>query len=178
MVKAAKFMVLVAGLMGLIAFFLPFLSAESQGKSASISAFQAVKGIDTALDATEQAAAAGNATAETKSASSEIAEVVNKVKAFLYAMYAPALLLFLFGIIGVVKKKFGRGLAVLSLLLGLVALGFWALLFMAAGEANKDATGSDVKVALGLGVHLLLGTGILGFLGGIINTVKPDRGFM
>lgn len=177
MVKAAKFMVLVAGLVGLIAFFLPFLSAESQGKSASISAFQAVKGIDGAIDATDQATA-GATNAEAKSARAEIADVVNKVKAFLYAMYAPALLLFLFGLIGVIKKKFGRGFGVLSLLLGLVALGFWALLFMAAGEANKDQGGADVKVALGLGVHLLLATGILGFLGGIINTVKPDRGFM
>lgn len=177
MVKAAKFMVLVAGIAGLIAFFLPFLKAESQGKSASISAFQAVKGIDTALEKTD-AAAAGATTAEAKSATAEIADVVNKVKAFLYAMYAPAVLLFLFGLIGVIKKKFGRGFGVLSLLLGLVALGFWALLFMAAGEANKDNTASDVKVALGLGVHLLLVTGILGFLGGITATVKPDRGFM
>src|SRR5262245_16829791 len=177
MVKAAKFMVLVAGLLGLIAFFLPFLKAEGQGKSASISAFQAVKGIDTALDATDQAAASAT-TAEAKSATAEIADVVNKVKAFLYAMYAPALLLFLFGLVGVLKKKFGRGFGILSLLMGLVALGFWALLFMAAGEANKDSTGTDVKVALGLGVHLLLATGILGFLGGITSTVKPDRGFM
>jgi hypothetical protein len=178
MVKAAKFMVLVAGLAGLIAFFLPFLKAESQGKSASISAFQAVKGIDTALEKTDAATAGAAATPEAKSATAEIADVVNKVKAFLYAMYAPALLLFLFGLIGVLKKKFGRGFGVLSLLMGLVALGFWALLFMAAGEANKDSTGGDVKVALGLGVHLLLVTGILGFLGGITNTVKPDRGFM
>lgn len=176
MVKAAKFLVLIAGLAGLVAFFLPFLTAESGGKTASISAFQAVKGIDTALDATEQATA-GATTPEAKSATAEIADVVNKVKAFLYAMYAPAVLLALFGLIGVLKKKFGRGFGVLSVLMGLIALGFWALLFMAAGEANKDQGAGDVKVALGLGVHLLLATGILGFIGGITNTVKPDYGF-
>ena len=177
MVKAAKFMVLVAGLMGLVAFFLPFLSVEAEGKSVSVSAFQAVRGISVVEKEVDKAAGTTTAaTAEGQEALSELDEVLTKVKSFLYAMYAPALLLVLFGIIGVVKQKFGRGLAILSLLMGLIALGFWALLFMAAGEANKSEAGqTQAQVALGLGVHLLLGTGILGFLGGIINTVKPDR---
>ena len=176
MVKAAKFMVLVAGLMGLVAFFLPFLSVEAEGKSVSVSAFQAVRGISVVEKEVDKAAGAATAaTAEGQAALGELDEVLTKVKSFLYAMYAPALLLVLFGLIGVVKQKFGRGFAILSLLMGLIALGFWALLFMAAGEANKGEGQGDAQVALGLGVHLLLGTGILGFLGGIINTVKPDR---
>jgi hypothetical protein len=176
MVKAAKYLVLVAGLMGLVAFFLPMVTAEHQGQKISASAFQAVRGVsigEEKLDEASKTQAA--ATPEGQKAVSDMGDFLTKVKAFLYGVYAPALLLTLFGLIGVLKKKFGRGFGVLSVLLALVVLGLWALFFMAQGEVNKDAT--EGKIALGLGIHLLLGTGILAFIGGITNTVKPDYGF-
>jgi hypothetical protein len=174
MVKAAKFLVLAAGLIGLVAFFLPFLSVEAEGKSVSVSAFQAVRGISVVEGVVDEAAGTPSAaSAEGQKAMADLDELLTKVKAFLYVMYAPALLLVLLGVIGVVKQKFGRGLGILSFLFGLVALGFWALLFMAAGEANKGDT--QGQVALGLGVQLMLGAGALAVIGGLTNTIKPDR---
>jgi|SoiMethySBSTD1v2_1073268.scaffolds.fasta_scaffold210293_3 hypothetical protein len=174
MVKAAKFMVLVAGLMGLVAFFLPLFSVDVSGKSFSVSAFQAVRGVEAVKAHLESEA--GQKVREDPQAQKSIDdldEILTKVKSYLFIMYAPAALLVLLGIFGVVKQRFGRGFGVLALLMGLITFGFWALLFFAAGEAKKEQ--ADAAFGLGLGVHLLLGTGILGFLGGVTNTVKPDR---
>ena len=174
MVKAAKFMVLVAGLMGLVAFFLPLFSFEFQGKPFTVSAFTAVRGGEAVMShLSSEAGVKADNSAEVQKVVADMDELMKKVRPFLYLMYAPAALLVLLGIIGVVKQRFGRGFGILSLLLGLVTFGFWALVFFAMGEAKKDQT--DVAVGVGLGVHLLLGTGILGFLGGVTNTVKPDR---
>jgi hypothetical protein len=168
-------MVLLGGLAGLIGFFLPLLVGEGHGTTDSLSAFQAVRLGSKLNEATEQATA-GSTAAEAQSARDEMGDVVAKIKAVFYALYAPALLLFLFGLIGLLKKKFGRGLGVLSFLLGLVSIGLWALLFKAIGDAGGGHP--DVKLSMGIGGHLLLAAGVLGFLGGIINTVKPDHGFM
>jgi uncharacterized membrane protein YkgB len=105
---------------------------------------------------------------------SDVGDFFTKVKAFVYGIYAPALLIVLLGVIGVLKKKFGRGSGVLAVLFALVTLAVWGFLFMLAGEVNK---GGNTKLALGLGTHLLLGTGILALVGGITNTFKPDYGF-
>jgi len=174
MVKAAKFMVLVAGLMGLVAFFLPLFSVDVSGKSFSVSAFQAVRGVEAVKAHLESEAGAQiRQDPQAQKSIDDLDEILTKVKSYLFIMYAPAALLVLLGIIGVVKQKFGRGFGILALLLGLVTFGFWALLFFAAGEAKKEQ--AEAAFGLGLGVHLLLGTGILGFLGGVTNTVKPDR---
>ena len=174
MVKAAKFMVLVAGLMGLVAFFLPLFSVDVGGKSFTVSAFQAVRGVEAVKTNLEkQAGEKMQSDPQAQKSIEDLDEVLTKVKSYLFIMYAPAALLMLLGIFGVVKQKFGRGFGVLALLLGLVTFGFWALLFFAAGEAKKEE--AQAAFGLGLGVHLLLGTGILGFLGGITNTIKPDR---
>ena len=174
MVKASKFIVLAGGLLGIIGFFLPFISAQIEGKELGVSAFQVIKGIDLAEEVADEAAAAAKAenaaaAGEVDKARSDFQDVLGKIKAFLYAVYAPALLMLLFGILGAVKHRFGRGVGVLSLLLGLLTLGVWALLSAAAGEAGGEAK-------LGLGAQLLLATGIGGALGGLVATIKPDRG--
>jgi hypothetical protein len=174
MVRAAKFMVLAGGLMGLVAFFLPLLSVDVAGKTLTVTAFQAVRGAEAVKQNWEsEIGAKVESTPEIKQALDRFDELLTKVKPYLYIMYAPAALLVLLGLIGVMKQKFGRGFGVLSLLLGLVAFGFWALLYFAAGEAKKEQ--AEVVFGVGLGVHLLLGTGILGFVGGAVNTFKPDR---
>lgn len=171
MVKAAKFMVLVGGLMGIVAFFLPMATVEGQGQTIKASAFQAVRGA-TFIEGKAKEVEGSAISAQDKKSAGEVGDFFTKVKSVLYGLYAPAVLLMLLGLIGVIKQKFGRGFAIFSVLLGLVSLAIWGFLFMLAGEVNKDG---DTKLTLGLGSHFLLGTGILGFLGGITNTVKPDR---
>jgi hypothetical protein len=177
MVKAAKFMVLVGGIIGVVAFFLPLFSVTGkvQGKDVTValSAFTVVRGAQSVQASIEKQAGAQAAAADQKSFD-DLEDMSAKFKAVFLGMYAPAALLILLGLIGVLKKKFGRGFGVLSVLLGLVSIALWALIF----AGTKDKVGGETGFALGLGIHLMLAAGALGFLGGIINTVKPDHGFM
>jgi hypothetical protein len=163
MSKAAKFIVLGAGILGLIGFFLPLISVQKSGIEGKLSAFQIVKGLDSAQDVVGEAHAAAG-TAEDKAAVAEANEALGAVKGIVLALFVPAFLLALFGGIGAAKKRFGRGLGVTSLLIGLVGLGIWALLSSAA------------EGSAGVGLHMLLLTGLGGIGGGLIATVKPDRG--
>jgi len=175
MVKAAKFMVLVGGILGVVAFFLPMFSVEGGGKKFTVSAFQAVRGAEAIKSSMEsQAGEKASNDPSTKKAFDDLEDVTTKFKSVFLGMYAPAAILLLLGLVGVLKKKFGRGFGVLALLFGLVAMGLWGLIF----AGTKDQKATENAFALGLGIHLMLATGILGFLGGITNTVKPDRGFM
>jgi hypothetical protein len=177
MVKAAKFMVLVGGIVGVVAFFLPMFSVEGdvggQNKKVTVSAFQAVRGAEAVKASIESQAGVQVASADQKSFD-DLEDATTKFKGVFLGMYAPAALLLLLGLIGVLKKKFGRVFGVLSVLFGLVAIALWGLIF----TGTKDTETGQAAFALGLGIHLMLVSGILGFLGGIINTVKPDRGFM
>ena len=44
--KASKFIVLVAGLLGILAFFLPMIDIKGDNSSVPLSAFQIVKGLN------------------------------------------------------------------------------------------------------------------------------------
>jgi hypothetical protein len=175
MVKVAKFMVLVGGIVGVVAFFLPMFSVEGGGKTFTVSAFQVVRGAEAIKASMEkQAGEKASSDPEAQKAFDDLEDATTKFKGVFLGMYAPAAILLLLGIIGVLKKKFGRGFGVLALLFGLVAMGLWGLIF----TGTKDSQASQHAFALGLGIHLMLAAGILGFLGGITNTVKPDHGFM
>jgi hypothetical protein len=163
--KASKFIVLVGGILGILAFFLPMVSVERQGKQVSVSAFQVVKGLDAvggALDNEDvrvKAAAYGE-TSSLRSAKKD----VDGMKGIVMAIFAPALLLALIGGMGVARKKFGRVAGTFSLLFGLLGLGIGAIL--------KSAAEGDS----GVGLTVLLLTGVVGVAGGILALAKPERG--
>ena len=164
--KASKFIVLAGGILGILAFFLPLVTVERHGMQVSVSAFQVVKGLDAVQDA-----------ANTKEAKAEIAKLgaegrkfvreaddsLDKIKGIVLAVFAPALLLAVIGGLGVSRKKFGRGAGALALLLGLLGLGIGAIL---KGAAEGDS---------GIGITVLLLTGVAGIVGGIMAIAKPER---
>lgn len=166
MVKATKYIVLAAGVIGLIAFFLPLVAVQKSGIEGKLSAFQIVKGIDSAKDVVKDAP---TGTVEDRAAVSDANSALSAIKGVVLAIFAPALLLFVFGGVGAAKKKFGRGLAIPSMIFGILGLLIWSVLNAAASEG-----GGGESVA-GIGMHLLLFTGLGGALGGLIATIKPDR---
>jgi hypothetical protein len=162
MVKATKYVVLLAGVVGLIAFFLPLVAVNKSGIEGKLSAYRIVKGIDSA-DQVVASAESGST-----SGVAEANKALGAIKGIVVAIFVPALLLVVFGGVGAARKRFGRGLAIPSMIVGLVGLGFWALL-------NAAASAGDGGSVAGAGMHLLLVTGLLGTLGGLIATIKPDR---
>src|SRR6188768_2236504 len=127
--KASKFIVLVGGILGILAFFLPLVSVERQGHKASVSAYQVVKGLDQVQTAADDAVQQGSFDAETATSAKKD---IGAIKGIVMAVFAPALLLALIGGLGVARKKFGRVAGTFSFLLGLVGLGIGAILKAAA----------------------------------------------
>lgn len=158
--KASKFIVLVGGILGILSFFLPLVSVQRHGATASVSAFQVMKGLDQVEVAVDEAGARRAIDVETSAGAKKD---IGAMKGIVMAIFAPALLLALIGGIGVARKRFGRGAGTLSLLLGLVGLGIAAIL--------KSAAEGDG----GIGLTLLLVTGAAGVVGGIAALVRPER---
>jgi hypothetical protein len=94
---------------------------------------------------------------------SEAKKDVGAMKGIVMAIFAPAILLALIGGLGVMRKRFGRAAAAFSLIFGLIGLGIGAIL---KGAAEGDA---------GIGMTLLLITGVAGVVGGLMGLVKPER---
>jgi len=160
--KASKFIVLAGGILGILAFFLPMVSVDRGDHSGTVSAFQIFKGLD------QLSAQAGSeeihlATASARASAAEAKEGLDGMKGIVMAIFAPAILLLLIGGLGVARKKFGRVAGAFSLIFGLVGLGIGGLL--------KSAAEGDS----GIGLTLLIVTGVAGVVGGLMALVKPER---
>ena len=158
--KASKFIVLVGGILGILAFFLPLVTVERHGAKASVSAYQVIKGLDQVEVAVDEGVRHG---AYSVASTRDAKEGIGAMKGIVMAFFAPALLLTLIGGMAVGKKRFGRVAGTFSLLLGLIGLGIGAIM--------KSAAEGDA----GIGLTLLLLTGVAGIVGGIIGLVKPER---
>jgi hypothetical protein len=172
--KFTKFLVLAGGVLGLIAFFLPLIAVKDSGVKGSISAFQVVKGIDSAQDVIDNADTAQfDASGEGKKFKKDANEALSEVKGIFLAIFAPALFLAIIGGVATMRKKFGRLGGAGALIFGGIGLGIWAILNTAANEVAAEGGSGDVK---GIGMWVLLVTGLAGLIGGILTLVKPDRG--
>jgi hypothetical protein len=158
--KASKLIVLVGGILGILAFFLPLVSVERGGAKASVSAYQVIKGLDQVEVAVDEGAARAAYSVET---SASAKKDIGAMKGIVMAIFAPALLLSLLGAAGVARKRFGRVAGTFALLAGLIGLAIGALL--------KSAAEGDG----GIGLTLLLVTGVAGVVGGLAALIKPER---
>jgi hypothetical protein len=165
--KAIKLVVLVAGAIGLLSFFLPLFEVDVGGPSKeTVSGFQLVKGLHAVQSEVEHLGdtATGADAAETRLAARGAKSDLGALKGVVLAIWAPALLITLIGGIGVGRKKFGRVAGTFTMLLGLVELGVAAIGL------------SDGARGVGIAIYLMLVTGIVAFVSGVIALIKPDRG--
>lgn len=169
----AKILVLVGGVLGIASFFMPYFTAHDSRTDSdiSISPYVAFSGVDSIQDVAEGAAVDAAAelgadkAASVQSNMAEVNEMLDSIKTFLLIPIAPAIFLILFGALGM-KGRFGRGLGAGSLIFGILGLGIWALLNAALGEAE------DINA--GLGLTILMASGALGLLGGLMGLIKPE----
>ncbi|MDQ3366086.1 MAG: hypothetical protein M3680_11735 [Myxococcota bacterium] len=164
--KASKFIVLAGGILGILAFFLPMVSVERGGTRVTASAFQVVQGLDavaTEVDRAEVRTVAASYGTSGRAALSEAKSDLGAIKGIVLAIFAPALLLALIGGLAVRRGQFGRVAGTLSLLLGAVGLAIGVIL---KGAAEGDS---------GVGLTVLLLTGLAGVVGGILALAKPER---
>jgi len=167
MIKATKYIILTAGVIGLISFFMPLVSVSKGGISGVLSAYRIVKGIDSVQDIVGEA---GKNTSD--KADKEIVADANKalgtLRTFVLALFFPSMMIFLFGLVGTLRKSFGRGLAIPTFLFALVGLAISGLLTaMASSDGGRSVAGS--------GMYMLLFASIVGTVFSLIGIIKPDR---
>jgi hypothetical protein len=168
---AWKFLILLAGIVGLVGFFLPFARGTSEQIKfdTSFTAYRLVRGIDV-KEMKAEIESVGATHADAERAAQEIDEGLAAVRGLLVVVYAPAALLALLGAIAVASGRIGRLGGVFALVLGLASAGIWALLF---GASHDEHT---ARVVLATGAHALLVAGLIAILGGGGALFAPDRG--
>jgi hypothetical protein len=162
----AKGLVLLGGLCGLVAFFLPFMVVPVEGTTVGVSMFHFMKG-EAGL---EEAFGKKAETEGDREALREASDAFEKDKGLFLAFYAPAALLVLLGLVGLVSR-FGRGLGLIAMLAGIIGFGGWLLIHTALGEAAKEQARGMTE---GLGVTLLLVSASLGCLGALMALARPE----
>jgi hypothetical protein len=157
---AAKWIVLVAGVVGLTAFFVPLARIEHRGVVVPITALDVVRGVDERADevATSDLPAADKA---------EVDDTLTELKGVVLACFAPAAVLVLIGGIGAARRRLGRIGGTLAVLVGGVGALIWYGLATGAADAGPGAEG-------GFGLHLLLLSALGGIAGGMMAAVRPD----
>ncbi len=156
--KASKFIVLLGGILGILAFFLPMVAVDRPDAKGTVSAFELIKGVDQAQAAVDREPAYASMRESSSGPN------MGALKGIVVAIFVPALFLFALGGLGVARKKFGRAAGIVSLIFGVIGLAI-------AGLLSAAASGDS-----GIGLTLLIVTGLLGLVGGILATAKPERG--
>jgi hypothetical protein len=158
-----KILAVLAGAAAVASFFLPLAWEEKGGVRVSVSAYSVVRGVGEGDVEADDAAARGRRAAEIRATQEETEGVSAAVLLIWLAPIGVAL-------VGVAAlfTRFGRGLAVLGLLLGLLTGGIW----LAFRHGTKDwESGAEV----GLGVAMLGVAGVVGVLSGVVGLVAPER---
>lgn len=173
--KLNKIGVALAGVVGVIGFFLPLVSVGHQGVTASFSTASLVSGVG---DIRKHLDGVGELTeaqaAEAQAGVAAFNEGLKQARPVFIAIFIPSALLLLLGILGIAVGRFGRGLGALALVCGLAAIGIYLLLRSVVGEA---ASQEAAQGAIGSGAHLVALSGVLGLVFGISALISPERGF-
>jgi hypothetical protein len=161
--RAAKLVVLLAGVLGVVGFFLPLASFTHRGAEVGVSAFQVFTGVTELEDRGMSAADLGSARA------GEVAATLSEIRGAVVLCFLPGGLLAMLGLVGVARRRFGRLGGALAILLGGVSL----LIFSGLNRGVEALHGEATR---GAGMYLVLGAGILGVIGGVAAMASPDRG--
>jgi hypothetical protein len=173
-----KHVVLLAGIIGVCAVFAPMLEVRKGRIPIEFSARQLSFGLERTHSIIERDLPRGaekylpSAVRETR----EDVRLVAKAARWAALAYAPAALMLLAGLVGVLRRRFGRALGAFALLLGLGAIAAWIGLRFGVRFALDHSDLKEVEVSLLFGAHLLLLVGVVGVVAGIGALVRPDRG--
>ncbi len=163
MIKASKFLVLFGGILGVAAFFQPFLTGTTEdGQDISMSAWSLLHEIE----------AAGEKQRSSPDPATQLMANIDALPGILWIpvvmpVFGAAFLIMLLGAWGVLRRRFGRLFGLGAFVLGGFVLGF-ALILMLSGAG-------DHEMQTGIGGKMLLVTGLCGFVCGFVTLIKPDR---
>lgn len=163
--KIAKLIVLLAGITGVVAFFVPMATLIHDGKNYPVSPYQLFVGVHELEKNLDNAPSAMMSDKD----KADAYEALTDVKGIVIAFYAPGALLLLVGLIGAIRRKFGRFAGLVSVVLGAASF----LVFAGMQSLDLDAAHGITR---GPSPYLLAATGLLAVAGGLFSLVSPDRG--
>jgi hypothetical protein len=150
-----KALVLVAGLAGVAAFFLPLAEGEDDGTTARVVAYDLVRGVDPVRGPDGVARRI------------DWGPNFERNRGIFVGAFAPGGLLLLVGLLAL-AARFGRGLAALALVFALLAGAVWAIFDRAFAEVEDP-------LWRGPGYYLLLACAAGGTIGAIYGLARPER---
>jgi hypothetical protein len=171
-----KYLVRAALFVGLVAFFLPVIVIQQKSLTVGLSSATLVQGreeiarsmgrqVSRQLLLGENRAPLDELLMASMFANTrELGSYIDAFRIFFTLLFAPTLLLLVVTLGSL--RQYGRGLAVVALVAGILAAVIWAYVSGTSFESGS--------YRLGLGVDLILVSGVLGALGGVEGIVRPE----
>lgn len=176
--RAWKHVVLLAGILGICAGFAPMLEIKQGRIAVEFSARQLSFGLDkphSYLERDLPRFAEKHLPSALRSARDD-ARLIAEVSRWAALAYAPAAVLALVGLIGVLRRRFGRVLGSAALLFGLGSIGAWIGLRYGIAYGLEQSDLKRTEISLLFGAHVLILVGIAGVVAGIGALARPDLG--
>jgi len=158
-----RYLVLAGGLLAVAGFFAPLLEyVAPDGTLTGASAYEIATGNVDVSGLMAQAERLGLVTrAEAERATRLLEQGVYAYRGAIVACFAPGALLALVGLGALAARRLGRLAGLVSILLGLAAVGVWIFFYRVPDPTQQTAA------QLGLGLYCLAVGGLLGALGGL-----------
>ncbi len=176
--RAWKHLLLLLGLLGVSGLFAPMLEVKQGRIAVELSARQLSFGFQETHSLLERELpklAEKYLPGSVRSTRRDL-QLVSEASRWAALAYVPAGLMVLLGLIGILRRRFGRALGTLALLCGFASIGAWAGLRFGIELALREAELQKTQVALLFGAHLLLVAGAAAVIAGIGALISPDRG--
>lgn len=173
-----KHVALLVGVLGVTGVFAPLLEVKQGRVAIELSARRLSFGADReyALVERELPKLAENLLpGSLRSTRDDIREVAHAARWAALA-YLPAAALALLGLLGIRRRRFGRGAGLLAVLCGLASFGAWLALHHGIRAALPEAEVKHMEISLLFGAHLLLLVGAAGVVAGRGAVARPDLG--
>ena len=167
-----KYLVLLAGIVGVAGFFLPFIDVHTSNArfGRHPSAFELVRRLESLDALTLDLTKLGLGDAQAKEAATQAHDQLERARTAASVIYAPAALLALLGAVCGWRRRMGRLAGFVALVLGAISAAVWGIFYyVAARDPHHAAT-------MGLGANLLLACGAAAALAGLGALALPDRG--
>jgi hypothetical protein len=162
LMRGAKWIVLVGGALGILAFFVPMARFTQGGKTYAVSVYELFSG----LDALDKPTATAAMTAQQKQ---DAVQTLTELQGVIVGCFAPGALLAIVALIALARRKFGR-------LGGMLAIVLGALSFLVFAGFTTVADAAGAALSKGPAMYLLAATGLLGIAGGMLVVAQPDIG--
>lgn len=171
-----KILVLLAGLVGLVGFFLPLrvLSGLDGHAGTHASAYEIAQGVDETQQLITYAEQLGISTREL---SASLDQNLEHYRYAMLGMFAPSLILLLVGVVAIGRGGLGRIGGFFALAFGGASLLAFVAALVLAGDLvlHHDAVEVRLSSSLGPGMYCLLASGVLGMFAGAAAVLRPDR---